>query len=89
MTIKKIQLHNALDDTRKILQRLVGAVRYVRSLRQMNAAEPPEVQDAWDDLMLAVLEAERLDKPREKENTAPHLPKRMAHGSRARKAGRG
>lgn len=55
-----------------VLRKLVAAVRDVRQRRAMNAAEPPELQDAWDRLALAVLEAERvlagkpktLDKPR-------------------------
>jgi hypothetical protein len=38
---------------------LIAAVRAVRQHRQMNAAEPPESQDAWDRLALAVLETER------------------------------
>jgi hypothetical protein len=98
MTLKKILLHNALDDTRKALERLMGAVRTVRGRRNMNAPEPPEMQDAWDRLMLLVLESElvlrdtkpdQLDKTPSKENTPTHLPKRMAHDVRARKAGRG
>ena len=43
----------------KALLRLVTEVRRVRRHRQMNAAEPPAAQDAWDRLHLAVLEAEQ------------------------------
>lgn len=42
------------------LRRLVVAVRDVQARRQMTAPEPPEMQDAWDRLRLAVLESERL-----------------------------
>jgi hypothetical protein len=46
-----------------ILRRLIAAVRDVRARREMNAAESPATQDAWDRLQLAVLEAEqRLEK---------------------------
>ena len=49
-----------------LLRRLVAAVRDVRQRRAMNAAEPPELQDAWDRLTLTVLEAERvlMEKPK-------------------------
>lgn len=47
------------------LRSLVAAVRDVQTHREMNAAEPPEVQDSWDRLKIAVLESERtLMKPR-------------------------
>lgn len=44
----------------KSLLHLVAAVHAVRKYRQMNAAEPPESQDAWDRLIIAVLEAEHI-----------------------------
>lgn len=42
------------------LRNLVAAVRDVSRRRQMNAAEPPATQDAWDRLQLAVRESERI-----------------------------
>lgn len=45
------------------LRRLIVAVREVRGHRQMNASESPDMQDAWDRLTLAVLEAEQILKP--------------------------
>jgi len=41
------------------LRRVLAAVHDVRTHRQMNAAESPASQDAWDRLRIAVLEAEQ------------------------------
>jgi len=52
-----------------VLRRLIAAVHDAQAHRQMNAAEPPETQDAWDRLKLAVLESEQrlaLSKPLDK-----------------------
>jgi hypothetical protein len=50
----------AADSCRNQLHKLIAAVRDVRARRQMTAPEPPEMQDAWDRLQVAVLESERL-----------------------------
>jgi hypothetical protein len=52
---------------KEICSRLVLAMRDVRGHRQMNAAESPETQDAWDRLKVVMIEVERLlEKPRRK-----------------------
>lgn len=50
----------------RALLRLVAEVRRVREHREIDAAEPPATQDAWDRLHIAVLEAERVlrERPR-------------------------
>ena len=49
------------------LQPLVTAIREVRGHRAVKSFESPEMQDAWDRLHIAVLEAERiLQKPVDK-----------------------
>lgn len=49
------------------LRSLVAAVRDVQAHREMNASESPAMQDAWDRLRVAVLEAEQvLQKPVDK-----------------------
>jgi hypothetical protein len=64
----------AADACRKELRKMIAVVHDVRKYRQMNAAEPPAQQDAWDRLQIAVLEAERLLTPplrKEKTNANP------------------
>jgi len=57
----------AAENCRNQLRKLIAAVRDVQTHRQMNAAEPPAQQDAWERLQLAVLESERiLAKPLDK-----------------------
>lgn len=70
MTRKNIRLHNRINDLQDAIQRLLITVRVVRQRRAMNAAEPPELQDAWDRLTLAVLEADwvLLGKPLDKKH---------------------
>lgn len=53
------------DGRPEIIRELMQAVHDVQRFRQMNAAETPDQQDAWDRLQAAVLKAEQLDKPRQ------------------------
>ena len=70
MTRKNIRLHNRIDTLQDTIHRLLITIRNVRLHRDMNAAEPPAVQDSWDRLKIAVLEAERIlqnaDSPRKR-----------------------
>ena len=71
ITDPTIPLCNAIFDLDDHVRGLVQAVHDVRRFRQMNAAETPDQQDAWDRLQAAVLKAEHvlqdsLDKPRQR-----------------------
>jgi hypothetical protein len=46
--------------SRDQLRKLIAAVCDVRAHRQMTSPEPPDMQDSWDRLQIAVLEAERI-----------------------------
>lgn len=54
--LQRVARHANVD----ALRQLVHAVHRVRGFREMNAAEDPETQAAWDHLQVAVLKAGQI-----------------------------